>query len=163
MRLSKYSAKRNLKKSPEPKAKLKKSKSKALAFVVQEHHATHLHYDFRLEAYGVLKSWAVPKGPSKDPTVKRLAIMVEDHPYDYKDFEGVIPSGYGAGTVKIWDKGTYDVEGNDAKTSEELIEEGLEKGKFHFTLHGKKLKGTFSLVRLRTGKENEWLLFKVKE
>lgn len=163
MRLTKYKTKRNLKKSTEPAAKIRKVKEKALSFVVQEHHATHLHYDFRLELNGVLKSWAVPKGPSKDPSVKRLAIMVEDHPYDYKDFEGVIPEGYGAGTVKIWDKGTYDVEGLSAKESEALMKKGLKAGKIHFVLHGKKLKGEFALIRLRTGKETEWLLFKAKD
>ena len=115
MGLLKYKAKRDLRKSKEPAAKKKKGKSGALIFVIQEHHARQLHFDLRLEAGGVLKSWAVPKEPSSDPSVKRLAIHVEDHPYSYKDFEGVIPSGYGKGTVKIWDKGTYSVHGQDAK------------------------------------------------
>src|SRR5690242_10032401 len=110
MKLFKYKAKRNLKSSKEPPAVIKKKKSSSLAFVIQEHHARHLHYDLRLELDGVLKSWAIPKQPSMNPSIKRLAIMVEDHPYTYKDFEGTIPSGYGAGTVKIWDRGTYSVD-----------------------------------------------------
>jgi len=161
MKLAQYKAKRNLKVSKEPKALLKKKKTSTLAFVVQEHHARSLHYDLRLEANGVLKSWAVPKVPSSDPSVKRLAIHVEDHPYSYKDFKGIIPSGYGAGTVSIWDKGTYDVDGQSAQESEKEILSGLKKGKLHFTLHGKKLKGIFHLVHLK-GK-NQWLLMKKKE
>lgn len=161
MSLLKYKSKRNLKASKEPPAKLKRKKSKALAFVVQEHHATHLHYDFRLEVEGVLKSWAIPKGPSMDPNDKRLAIMVEDHPYEYKDFAGTIPEGYyGAGVVKIWDHGTYDVDGQTAEESEKSILQGLKKGSFHFSLKGKKLKGTFSLVRLKNRPQNQWLLIK---
>ena len=160
MSLLKYKSKRNLKSSKEPAAKVSKKKSKKLIFVVQEHHATHLHYDLRLEAEGVLKSWAVPKKPSMDPKIKRLAIMVEDHPYDYKDFEGIIPAGYGAGKVKIWDHGTYDVDGGDAKESEKSILKGLKKGAFHFSLKGKKLKGVFSLVQLKKFGKNQWLLIK---
>lgn len=160
MKLFKYLAKRNLKASKEPAAKVVKSKGKELAFVIQEHHATHLHYDLRLEAGGVLKSWAVPKEPSTDPKVKRLAIMVEDHPYDYKDFSGTIHSGYGKGEVYIWDKGTYTVHGESARESEKQILSGIKKGVLHFTLSGKKLKGTFLLIRLKTAKKNEWLLFK---
>jgi DNA ligase D-like protein (predicted polymerase)/DNA ligase D-like protein (predicted 3'-phosphoesterase) len=163
MKLSKYKAKRNLKTSSEPSAKIKKKASEELIFVIQEHHARHLHYDLRLEVGGVLKSWAVPKQPSSDPAVKRLAIMVEDHPYDYKDFEGTIPSGYGAGTVAIWDKGTYSVDDTNAKESEKLIKAGLKKGSLHFTLKGKKLKGIFHLVRLNRSGKNEWLLMKKKE
>jgi bifunctional non-homologous end joining protein LigD len=163
MGLKEYLAKRNLKKSKEPGLKKPKRPGPALKFVVQEHHASHLHYDLRLEAKGVLKSWAIPKKPSRDTSVKRLAIMVEDHPYAYKDFEGVIPEGYGAGTVSIWDKGTYDVDGCSAEESEKLILQGLKKGKIHFCLHGKKLKGNYALVRYRTGKDNEWLLLKYKK
>lgn len=118
-------------------------------FVVHEHHARHLHYDFRLEMNGVLKSWAVPKVPSMDPTVKRLAILVEDHPLDYADFEGIIPEGqYGAGRVIIWDKGTY-----------QLLRGDVESGRMEFFINGKKLRGIFVLVRMK-GKEKEWLLMK---
>jgi bifunctional non-homologous end joining protein LigD len=160
VKLQKYKSKRNLKTSKEPAAKITQKRSKRLIFVIQKHHATHLHYDLRLEADGVLKSWAIPKKPSTDPKIKRLAIRVEDHPYDYKDFEGVIPEGYGAGTVKIWDSGTYDVDGRDAKDSEKSILAGLKKGSFHFSLNGKKLKGTFNLVRLKKFGKNQWLLIK---
>lgn len=159
MKLTNYKKKRDLEKSPEPSAKIKKGKAKALQFVVQEHHASHLHWDFRLEAEGVLKSWAIPKGPSTDPSIKRLAVHVEDHPYDYKDFEGIIPEGYGAGTVIIWDKGTYDVDGKSAAESEEAILAGLKKGHLHFTLSGKKLKGNFALIKMHD-KEKDWLFFK---
>ncbi len=164
MGLLKYKAKRNLTVSKEPAAKIKKKKTPSLIFVIQEHHARHLHYDLRLELEGVLKSWAVPKEPPRTGDVKRLAIMVEDHPYDYNDFEGTIPSGYGAGTVSIWDKGTYSVDDRDAKESEELVKAGLKKGAFHFSLKGKKMKGLFCLVRLKTStKKNEWLFFMKKK
>lgn len=163
MSLLKYKAKRDLKKSREPAAKKKKGKSEKLIFVIQEHHARRLHFDLRLEAGGVLKSWAVPKEPSNDSTVKRLAIHVEDHPYSYKDFAGTIPFGYGKGTVRIWDKGTYTVKGQDAKTSEKEIRAGIKKGAFHFTLEGKKLKGEFLLIRLKNSSKDEWLLMKKKE
>ncbi len=160
LQLFKYKSKRDLKVSPEPAAKIKTKKSKELIFVIQEHHASHLHYDFRIEVDGVLKSWAIPKKPSTNPAVKRLAIMVEDHPYAYKDFEGVIPSGYGAGTVNIWDKGTYSVDEEEVSYAQKKIQEGLKKGSLHFTLKGEKLKGIFCLVRLKTGEEKQWLFFK---
>jgi DNA ligase D-like protein (predicted polymerase)/DNA ligase D-like protein (predicted 3'-phosphoesterase) len=160
MKLSHYKSKRNLKVSNEPKALTKKTKTSTLVFVIQEHHASHLHYDLRLEAEGVLKSWAIPKEPSIDPSIKRLAIQVEDHPYSYKDFEGTIPSGYGAGTVSIWDSGTYDVDGLNSSQSEKQILAGLKKGSLHFTLRGKKLNGIFHLVRLKNKKE--WLFIKKK-
>jgi len=118
-------------------------------FVVHEHHARHLHFDFRLEMEGVLKSWAVPKGPSMNPSDKRLAIMVEDHPLEYASFEGIIPKGhYGAGPVVIWDRGEY-----------AILEGSVDKGKVEFVLYGEKLKGAFVLTKMK-GKEKEWLLIK---
>jgi DNA ligase D-like protein (predicted polymerase)/DNA ligase D-like protein (predicted 3'-phosphoesterase) len=164
MGLSKYRQKRNFKETPEPTGG--KSDSEQLRFVVQKHDASHLHYDFRLEMEGVLKSWAVPKGPSLDPSVKRLAMMVEDHPYDYKDFEGIIPSGYGAGTVIVWDEGTYEsslLEGNDKKEQDKNLRQQLHKGNLKVTLHGKKLKGEFALVKTKGMGENSWLLIKHKD
>ena len=130
-----------------------------LRFVIHEHHASRLHYDFRLEMGGVFKSWAIPKGPSMNPVDKRLAIMVEDHPLEYGTFEGIIPPGnYGAGAVVIWDEGSYTLaEGGDP-------EEQLENGRFSFELKGKKLKGHFSMALLKgRGKGNQWLLIKMKD
>lgn len=126
-------------------------------FVVHEHHATHLHWDFRLEHDGVLKSWAIPKGPSMNPADKRLAIQVEDHALEYGDFEGVIPEGeYGAGEVTIWDEGACELIGDMAA--------GLQKGRITFVLHGSQLMGEFTLVRLKKGsKGNEWLMIKARE
>lgn len=132
-------------------------------FVVQRHAATRLHYDFRLEMEGVLKSWAVPKGPSLNPADKRLAMMVEDHPYSYRTFEGTIPEGnYGAGEVEIWDEGNYEpLLRQKGKTDEEILLEELNKGSVKIILHGKKLKGEFALVKMHTAKEgNAWLLIK---
>ena len=168
MTLTKYKAKRNLKKSGEPSAKVEKSKSKKISreqklrggfdkgkqgfplFVVQKHHASHLHWDFRLEMNGVLKSWAVPKKPPKEKGIKRLAIHVEDHPISYGKFEGEIKEGYGKGTVKIWDSGFYELKDKDAK-------------KIEVILHGKKMKGHYVLIKTRYGNkpEKSWLLFKV--
>ena len=119
------------------------------SFIVHEHHSKKLHYDFRLEIGGVLKSWAIPKGPSMSPRDKRLAVMVEDHPVEYGSFEGIIPEGnYGAGAVLVWDSGTFEASNAD-----------FEKGKVEFSLQGRKLKGFFVLTRLK-GKEKEWLLIK---
>jgi bifunctional non-homologous end joining protein LigD len=163
MTLEKYKQKRSFTETPEPKGG--KSKNNDLRFVVQKHHASHLHYDFRLEMGGVLKSWAVPKGPSTDPAVKRLAMMVEDHPYDYRDFEGTIPEGnYGAGTVIVWDEGTYDNgTAGDKKVQEKDLLHQLYSGKLKFTLHGKKLKGEWALVKAHGRGENGWLLMKLKD
>lgn len=164
MSLLKYNKKRNFKDTAEPKGKVGRSENE-LIFVIQKHAASHLHYDFRLEMDGVLKSWAVPKGPSLDPDVKRLAMMVEDHPYDYKDFEGTIPEGnYGAGNVIVWDNGTYLPADNDYKeTAENKLLADLKKGHLSFTLKGKKLKGNFSLVKLKGKQENAWLLIKKED
>ena len=164
MALSKYIEKRNFKRSPEPTGG--NPDIYKLRFVIQKHDASHLHYDFRLEMEGVLKSWAVPKGPSTDPDIKRLAMMVEDHPYDYRNFEGIIPGGYGAGTVIIWDEGFYelaDADGKDKKAQDKELRKGIYSGKLHFVLHGKKLKGEFALVKMHDRGENAWLLFKVKD
>lgn len=161
MSLRNYHAKRDFAKTPEPKGKAKEKKSDKRYFVVQEHHARALHYDFRLEIGGVLKSWAVPKGPSMSPHERHLAIMTEDHPLEYRKFEGVIPKGeYGAGTVSTWDKGTFKPRhetGNDEKE----LKKGLKKGHLVFYLFGEKLHGEFALIRMEHTKEdNAWLLVK---
>lgn len=164
MALKDYNEKRKFDETTEPKGKAKKSKDK-LIFVIQRHAASRLHYDFRLEMEGVLKSWAVPKGPSLDPKDKRLAMMVEDHPYDYKDFEGNIPEGnYGAGQVEVWDSGTYEPLDQTSKLSneKELLKE-LKTGSLKFILHGKKLKGEFALVKMKNAENNAWLLIKHKD
>ena len=157
MGLAEYKRKRNFKKTPEPAGKVASSRSE-LQFVVQKHAASRLHYDFRLELAGTLKSWAVPKGPSLDPSVKSLAVHVEDHPLDYAGFEGVIPQGeYGGGTVMVWDRGAWEPEGDDGPSA------AYRKGKLKFTLHGEKLKGSWALVRMGgsagEGGKN-WLLIK---
>ena len=164
MSLKKYNEKRDFKKTSEPEGK-KTSGDNKLIFVVQKHDATNLHYDFRLELDGVLKSWAVPKGPSLDPKNKRLAMMVEDHPFDYKDFEGVIPEGnYGAGNVIVWDNGTYEpAEEHTEKNKEKVLLKGLEKGDLKIKLNGQKLKGEFALVNMKKPKQNAWLLIKKKD
>ncbi|MGE6396544.1 DNA polymerase ligase N-terminal domain-containing protein [Chryseobacterium scophthalmum] len=164
MALKDYNNKRKFDETTEPKGKTKKSKDQ-LIFVIQRHAASRLHYDFRLEMEGVLKSWAVPKGPSLNPEDKRLAMMVEDHPYDYKDFEGNIPEGnYGAGQVEIWDSGTYEPLDEISKLSDEkeLLKE-LKTGSLKFILHGKKLKGEFALVKMKNAENNAWLLIKHKD
>src|SRR5437764_10596710 len=158
MALQEYWKKRDFKQTPEPAGKV--LKKQAHRFVVQKHHASHLHFDFRLEMEGVLKSWAVPKGPPLDPADKRLAMHVEDHPVSYFDFEGTIPEGnYGAGTVMVWDVGTWEPLG-DAHAM-------LEKGDLKFRLHGKKLNGDFVLAKMRSrrpgSKGTEWLLIKKKD
>ncbi|HEY4616684.1 MAG TPA: DNA polymerase ligase N-terminal domain-containing protein [Flavobacterium sp.] len=159
MSLNKYTQKRNFNSSNEPKGEMEKTGGE-LIFVVQKHAASHLHYDFRLEMDGVLKSWAIPKGPSMNPADKRLAIMVEDHPYDYKDFEGVIPEGnYGAGKVIVWDRGIYTL-AEDSDKNGNSFKEDLNKGHLGFILKGSKLKGEFALVKLKGKQENAWLLIK---
>lgn len=161
MSLTDYKKKRDFKRTTEPKG-TKNKLSKQLIFVVQKHDASHLHYDFRLELEGVLKSWAIPKGPSMDPEDKRLAMMVEDHPFDYKDFEGTIPKGnYGAGEVIVWDNGVYIPVGGstDIKENEKIIKKALKKGDLKIVLLGKKLKGEFALVNMRKD-EKSWLLIK---
>lgn len=165
MSLKEYKNKRNSKTTPEPSGS-KKKKSKDLLFVVQRHKATSLHYDFRLEMEGVLKSWAVPKGPSLNPADKRLAMMVEDHPIDYASFEGVIPeNNYGAGIVEIWDEGTYEpLKKEQEKDSEKILLSALHRGSLKFILKGKKLKGEFALVKMKgDGGKNAWLLIKHKD
>ncbi|MFL9834928.1 DNA polymerase ligase N-terminal domain-containing protein [Chryseobacterium terrae] len=164
MPLKDYNSKRKFDETTEPKGKTKKSEDQ-LIFVIQRHAASRLHYDFRLEMEGVLKSWAVPKGPSLNPEDKRLAMMVEDHPYDYKDFEGNIPEGnYGAGQVEVWDSGTYEPLDENSKLSDEkeLLKE-LKAGSLKFVLHGKKLKGEFALVKMKNAENNAWLLIKHKD
>src|SRR5215813_10895151 len=155
MGLEEYKRKRRFDETPEPAGDVKKSPGNS--FVIQKHHATRLHYDFRLEMEGVLRSWAVPKGPSLNPGEKRLAMLTEDHPIDYGDFEGVIPKGnYGAGNVIIWDNGSYDMVDPDTP------EKGWKKGKLHFVLHGKKLRGEWVLVR-GSRDPKQWIFFKVRD
>src|SRR5487761_1146066 len=162
MKLKDYRKKRDFEVTPEPLGggEAQASSGKALAYVIQKPQASHLHYDFRLEWDGVLLSWAVPKGPSLDPSVKRLAMQVEDHPVEYGGFEGVIPEGeYGGGTVMVWDNGEWLPESDD-------VEKALEKGDLKFTLRGKKLKGSWVLVRTHGfgGKEGKsWLLIKHRD
>lgn len=163
MALEKYKAKRDFSKSPEPagdKPHRSPSGRTPRHFCVQKHLASHLHYDLRLEHDGLLMSWAVPKGPSLDPKVKRLAMHVEDHPLEYGDFEGVIPSGYGAGIVMLWDRGTWAPEADD-------VDAALRKGDLKFTLDGYKLKGSWVLVRTRGGPGGDsgrsWLLIKHRD
>ena len=164
MALETYKQKRHFAKTPEPQARHGRSHQRPI-FVVQEHHASHLHYDFRLEADGVLKSWAIPKQPTLDSKVKRLAVRVEDHPLAYANFSGEIPEGeYGAGLVTIWDQGTYE---NllAQKPQPQTIAQGIESGHIEAQLHGAKLKGNFALIRLprRGGKHEHWLLVKMQD
>lgn len=174
MSLSKYNTKRKFNETSEPEGKKPGAKKKdELIFVIQRHKASRLHYDFRLELGGTLKSWAVPKGPSLNPKDKRLAMMVEDHPYDYKDFEGVIPAGnYGAGIVEIWDNGTYDAVDEkgperivtDYSKKVKLLRAGLEAGNLKFRINGKKVNGEFALVKIKSDEDgNSWLLIKHRD
>ena len=164
--LATYNKKRDFKQTREPRGKKETQTGfkKEFRFVVQRHMASRLHYDFRLELGGVLKSWAVPKGPSLNPAQKRLAVMVEDHPVDYIDFKGTIPEGnYGAGIVQIWDKGTFTpVDPNHEPISEKQALENIKKGELKFSLKGKKLNGEFVLVKLKND-DKSWLLIKHKD
>jgi DNA ligase D-like protein (predicted 3'-phosphoesterase) len=157
-KLADYRRRRDFRRSPEPKGG-KRARPRGPRFVVQKHAASSLHYDFRLEADGVLKSWAVPKGPSTDPRDKRLAMAVEDHPLEYVDFEGVIPEGeYGAGSVIVWDAGTY------RNLREEPIAEALKAGHASVWLEGEKLRGGYALTRFgRSGERERWLLVKIDD
>ena len=162
--LTEYRRKRDFTKTEEP-AGGKARSSQKLAFVIQKHAARNLHYDLRLELDGVMKSWAVPKGPSLDPSVKRLAMEVEDHPIEYNTFEGTIPKGeYGGGSVMLWDRGTYTYGGTDPDPLEGL-RRGYAKGDFKFVLHGKRLRGSWVLVRTRRGERgrSQWLLIKLRD
>jgi bifunctional non-homologous end joining protein LigD len=166
MALKDYHKKRVFDQTPEPVGG--KSSKKTLHFVVQKHDASRLHYDFRLEMEGVLKSWAVPKGPSLNPNDKRLAMMVEDHPYDYKNFEGIIPKGnYGAGTVIVWDEGSYETlePFTSKKEMEKSLLKQLKSGSLKIRLHGNKLQGEFALVKIKNNgnKDNAWLLIKHRD
>ena len=161
--LAEYRRKRDFTRTREP-AGGKTAAGARLAYVIQKHAASRLHFDLRLELDGVMKSWAVPKGPSLDPAVKRLAMQVEDHPIEYNKFEGTIPEGeYGGGTVMLWDRGTYTAPGDDPDP-EAALRRGYEKGDFKFELHGKRLRGSWVLVRIRRDEERrQWLLIKHRD
>jgi bifunctional non-homologous end joining protein LigD len=161
--LAEYKRKRDFTRTGEPSGRVGKSAQRALHFVIQKHAASHLHYDFRLELDGVMKSWAVPKGPSYDPGVRRLAMEVEDHPIDYNTFEGTIPQGqYGGGTVMLWDRGTYEAEDGGGVES---LRDGYERGDLKIVLHGKRLQGGWVLVRMRRDDSGraQWLLIKHRD
>lgn len=162
---SDYESKRDFKKTKEPKGGDKKGNPKKPSFVIQKHDATNLHYDFRLEIDGTLKSWSVPKGPSTDPSVKRMAIPTENHPLEYADFEGTIPKGqYGGGIVMIWDKGTFkNIKKNDDGDSISLSE-AYDRGTLEFWLEGKKLQGGYALIKMKSGNmKGNWLLIKMDD
>jgi len=164
--LAKYRAKRDFVSTAEPSGDKVVRSGKALAFVIQKHEASHLHFDLRLEVDGVMKSWAIPKGPNVDPSVKRLAMEVEDHPIAYNTFEGTIPHGeYGGGTVMLWDRGTYSPDDMDANESEnDAAGRALTAGKLAFSFHGTRLKGSYALVRTRRGETRaQWLLIKHRD
>jgi bifunctional non-homologous end joining protein LigD len=159
--LTEYNRKRDFSRTREPAGTVPRAKGKTLHFVVQKHAASHLHYDFRLELDGVMKSWAVPKGPSLDPSVRRLAMEVEDHPISYNTFEGTIPQGeYGGGTVMLWDRGTYEAEDGGGVES---LRRGYEKGDLKIVLHGKRLEGSWVLVRMQRPGRPQWLLIKHRD
>jgi DNA ligase D-like protein (predicted 3'-phosphoesterase) len=161
--LAEYRRKRDPKKTPEPAGRSRRRRRGDLRFVIQQHDATSMHWDFRLEAAGVLKSWAVPKGPSTDPKEKRLAMPTEDHPLGYADFEGVIPEGqYGAGPVIVWDTGTYrnltEKDGNEVP-----VEDAVDAGHVKVFLEGEKLRGGYALTRIGRGKKPRWILVKLRD
>jgi bifunctional non-homologous end joining protein LigD len=159
--LAEYNRKRDFSRTAEPAGKVPKRTARTLHFVVQKHAASHLHYDFRLELDGVMKSWAVPKGPSLDPSVRRLAMEVEDHPISYNTFEGTIPAGeYGGGTVMLWDRGTYEAADGGGLES---LRRGYEKGDLKFILHGERLRGSWVLVRMQRPGRPQWLLIKHRD
>jgi bifunctional non-homologous end joining protein LigD len=163
--LAEYRRKRDFTRTSEPSGAPRRTGRK-LAYVIQKHAASHLHYDLRLELDGVMKSWAVPKGPSLDPAVKRLAMQVEDHPIEYNRFEGTIPKGeYGGGTVMIWDRGTYTYGGSDDGDPVEALRRGYTNGDFKFVLQGERLTGSWVLVRTRRGdpRRPQWLLIKHRD
>ena len=162
--LAEYRRKRDFARTREPRGAARRGTATRLAYVIQRHEATRLHFDLRLELDGVMKSWAVPKGPSLDPAVKRLAIEVEDHPIDYNSFEGTIPAGeYGGGTVMLWDRGTYAYAG-DSDDPLGALRDGYGKGDFKVELRGKRLRGSWVLVRTRrNGRKNQWLLIKHRD
>jgi bifunctional non-homologous end joining protein LigD len=158
--LDEYRRKRDFTITAEPRGGRVRASPK-LAFVIQKHAASHLHYDFRLELDGVMKSWAVPKGLSLDPTQRRLAVEVEDHPMEYNTFEGTIPAGeYGGGTVMLWDRGTYEADDDEGVAS---LRRGYDEGELRFVMHGKRLKGGFVLARLRRPGRPQWLLIKRRD
>jgi len=165
MRNKEYKEKRDFSKTNEPFGDKRKGKTNEPIFVIQKHDASHLHYDFRIEIDGTLKSWSVPKGPSTDPHEKRLAVPTEDHPLEYADFEGVIPEGnYGAGTVMIWDKGTFENLKVDDKGKPMSIKKSFAEGTIEIFLKGKKLKGGYALIKMKSGKmEGNWLLIKMDD
>ncbi len=164
-KLAEYNRKRNFGETPEPEGRVARTRRSGLRFVIQKHAASSLHFDFRLELDGVMKSWAVPKGPSLDPTVKRLAIQVEDHPIEYNTFEGTIPAGeYGGGTVMLWDRGSYTA-ADDATDPVGALRNGYENGELSFVLNGERLRGAWALIRTRRGaqKQQQWLLVKRRD
>jgi bifunctional non-homologous end joining protein LigD len=159
--LAEYNRKRDFARTKEPAGKVPRAKGKTLHFVVQKHAASQLHFDFRLELDGVMKSWAVPKGPSYDPSVRRLAMEVEDHPISYNSFEGTIPEGeYGGGTVMLWDRGTYEAADDGGTAS---LRHGYEKGDLEIVLHGTRLRGGWVLVRMKRPGRPQWLLIKHRD
>jgi bifunctional non-homologous end joining protein LigD len=164
-KLAEYNRKRDFGETPEPEGRVGRARHSGLRFVIQKHAASSLHFDFRLELDGVMKSWAVPKGPSLDPAVKRLAIQVEDHPIEYNTFEGTIPEGeYGGGTVMLWDRGTYTAD-DPSKDPVADLRACYESGELAFTLSGDRLHGSWALIRTRRGsrKQQQWLLVKRRD